>query len=72
MNDKKKYYYYYSDLSKQHSKVLYCWGPQEKRKYKKTWKSGSTEEVVGFSLASPFHARKYEAVTQGARVEPGG
>ena len=38
---------------------------QEKRKDRKTWKSRREENVVGFSSASLFPARKPEAVTQG-------
>ena len=36
----------------------------------KTEKSRSEEKVVGFSLASLFSARKWEAVTQGGTMEP--
>ena len=40
-------------------------GGQEKRKDRKIWKSRSEEKVVGFSSASLFPRRKWEAVTQG-------
>ena len=42
-------------------------GVQEKRKDKETRKRRSEEKVMGFSSASPFLARKQEAIT---RVEP--
>ena len=35
-------------------------------------KSRSKEKVVGFSLALLFPPRKWEAVTQGGTIEPGG
>ena len=38
---------------------------QEKRKYRKTWKSRSEEKVVGYRSASLLTARKWEAVAQG-------
>ena len=47
-------------------------GGQEKWKDKKTQKSRSEEKVVGFRLASLFPVRKWEAVTQGGTMEPGG
>ena len=47
-------------------------GSQEKRKDRKSQKSMSEEEVAGFRSASPFPTRKWETVTKGARVEPGG
>ena len=40
-------------------------GVQEKRK---TWKIRSEEKVVGFSSASLFPARKWEAVSQGGTM----
>ena len=43
-------------------------GGEEKRKDTKTWKSRSEEKGVGFSLASLFPARKWEAVTQGGTI----
>ena len=52
-----------SNPSKQHSKVLYRWGDQKKRKDRKLRKRGSEEKVVGFSSASLVLARKREAVT---------
>ena len=45
-------------------------GGQEKRK-DKTQKSRSEEKVVGFSSASLFPTRKWEAVTQGGTMELG-
>ena len=45
--------------------VLFRWGGQEKRKDKKTRKSKSEEEVLNFSSASLFPARKREPVIQG-------
>ena len=42
-------------------------GGQGKRKDRKTWKRRSEEKVVGFSSASLFPARKWEAVTQKGR-----
>ena len=41
-----------SNTSSQHSKILYCWGGQEKRKDRKSRKSRSEEKVVGFSSSS--------------------
>ena len=43
---------------------------QEKSKDRKTQKSMSEEKVVGFSSASLFPTRKWEAVTQGGTMEP--
>ena len=40
-------------------------GGQEKRKDRKTQKSRNEEKVEGFSSASLFPARKWEALTQG-------
>ena len=37
-------------------------GDQEKRKDRKTLKSGSEEKVIGFSSASVFPIKKWEAV----------
>ena len=53
-----------SDPNMQHSKVLYRWGVQEKRKERKTQRR-SEEKVVGFRSDSLFLSRKREAVTQG-------
>ena len=41
---------------------------QEKRKDRKSWKIGSEEKVVSFSLAFVFPTRKLEAVTQGGTI----
>ena len=43
-------------------------GGQKKRKDRKSQKSRSEEKVVGFSSASIFPARKWEAVTQGGTI----
>ena len=53
-----------SNPSRQHSKVLYHLGGQEKRKDRKR----SEEKVFGFSSASLFPTRKQEAVTQGGTI----
>ena len=54
-----------SNPSRQNSKAIYCWGGQEKRKDRKSRSEG---KVVGFSSASLFHARKWEAVIQGGTM----
>ena len=57
-----------NNFSREHPKVLYQYGGQEKSKNKKTRKSKSEEKVVGRISASLSPARKREAVTQcGAR-----
>ena len=55
--------------------IAACWGyflillqGQEKRKDRKSQKSWSEERVVGFSSASIFPARKWEAVTQSETI----
>ena len=60
--------YVYSSPCKQHSKVLYRWGGQEKKKDSKTRKSRREEKVVVFSSASLFPVGKREAVTQGGTI----
>ena len=52
-------------------KVLYHLGGKEKRKDRKTQKTRIEEKVVGFSSASLFLARKWEAVMQGGDIKPG-
>ena len=54
-----------SNPSRQHTKVLYRWRGQKKRKDWKTGKNRSEKKVVGYSSASLFLARKWETVTQG-------
>ena len=41
---------------------------EEKRNDRKSRKSRSEEKAVGFSSASVFPARKWEAVTQGGTI----
>ena len=52
--------------------MLHHLGDQEKRKDRKTRKNRSEENVVWFSSASLFPARKREDVTQGGTMEPRG
>ena len=50
--------------------MYYIAGGEEKRKDRKVSKSRSEDKVVGFSSASLFPVRKWEAVTRGETMEP--
>ena len=56
-----------SNPSRQHYKELYRWGSREEER-RKSQKSRNEEKVVGFSFASIFPTRKWEAVTQGGTI----
>ena len=66
--NRKLFFLLRSNLSRQHSKVLYHWEVRRRGKAGKTRKSRSKEKVVGFSSASLFPARKQ----QGGIMESGG
>ena len=58
-----------SNPSMHHSRYYINGGSGEEER-EKTQRSRSEEKVVGFSSASLFPVRKWEAATQGETIEP--